>query len=100
MRLLYVDRVLKSFLTRHATRGKHCDGASRSRLITVVHTADLVSLQCKQYVQNGWNLTRIICNITFQGSNGTILNRGRRREALQRDNVKEKKGTILLNYRV
>ena len=61
---------------------------------------DLVSLQCKPYVQNGWNLTRIICNITFQWTNGTILNRGRRREALQRDNVKEKKGTILLNYRV
>ena len=77
-----------------------CDGASRPRLITVVHAADLVPLQCKPYVQNGWNLTRIICNITFQWSNGTILNRERRREALQRDNVKEKKGTILLNYRV
>lgn len=46
------------------------------------------------------SLTRIICNITFQCSNGTILNRGCRRGALQRDNVivsKEKKGTILLN---
>lgn len=46
------------------------------------------------------NLTGIICNITFQWSNGTILNRGCCRGALQRDNVivsKEKKGTILLN---
>ena len=38
------------------------------------------------FKMNG-NLTRIICNIAFLWSHGTILNRGCRRGALQRDNV-------------
>ena len=89
-----VDRDLRSLVRRH---GKAC--SSQSKLFLIVHVANLVSVQCKSYVQNGWNLKHIVWNISFQESNSTILKGRRCREALQHDNVivsKEKKGTMLL----